>query len=238
MELLTFDFDHMTNSERNTLEEFSNKMTSSESPFPCIPATKGFSLGHFRYGFINDPREESSVRAFATLLSEYTKHSRTFGKFTSLIVFFETPALLKDYKDSQYERLFWDFLTKVSETDTSMWPEHIPTDPHQPLWEFCFQGEQYFIYCATPAHKKRKSRQFSSFLFAITPRWVLEQFHQSTHVASKIQSEIRKRLARYDIIASHPDLNRYGNTDNYEWKQYFLRDDQTTLSKCPFHRRK
>ena len=50
----------------------------------------------------------------------------------------------------------------------------------------------------------------------------------------QIKSLIRERLAHYDQINPHPVLNRYGQEDNYEWKQYFLRDDQTTLSKCPF----
>ncbi|MED1939518.1 YqcI/YcgG family protein [Cytobacillus firmus] len=31
-------------------------------------------------------------------------------------------------------------------------------------------------------------------------------------------------------------MNSYGADDNFEWKQYFLRDDDTAISKCPFHR--
>jgi FPC/CPF motif-containing protein YcgG len=73
-------------------------------------------------------------------------------------------------------------------------------------------------------------------MLAITPRWVLENFNASPTFAKKIKERIRKRLVNYDNIDIHPDLNSYGNENNYEWKQYYLRDDDTALSKCPFHK--
>ena len=101
------------------------------------------------------------------------------------------------------------------------------------MWEFCYHGEQYFMYCATPAHINRKSRHFPYFMLAITPRGVLERFNTSPHRAAKIKEKIRERLAEYDSISIHPDLNTYGKDDNHEWKQYFLRDEDTTYQNVP-----
>jgi FPC/CPF motif-containing protein YcgG len=73
-------------------------------------------------------------------------------------------------------------------------------------------------------------------MLAITPRWVLQEFNKHETFAKSIKSQIRNRLEAYDTIRIHPDLNSYGNKANFEWKQYFLRDDESSLSKCPFHR--
>lgn len=219
------------------LEKFEAKMKDKEKPFPCIPATQGFAMNHLRYGFLGDPRIESSIEELAHLLSSYSENAKAYGDYTSLIVFFETPNEMKEtYTVEQFEQLFWLHLNGLASADEMTWPNHIPTDPHHSLWEFCFHGEQYFIYCATPSHQNRKSRHFDVYMLAITPRWVLTEFGKAEAYAKKIRTQVRNRLANYDSIEIHPDLNSYGNEDNFEWKQYFLHDDDTALSKCPFHR--
>jgi uncharacterized protein len=223
--------------EKHALEKFEEKMKDKEHPFPCIPATQGFALSHLRYGFVGDPRKYSSILELAELLSVYTESSLGFGNYTSLIVFFETPSeIKKTYTVEQFEKIFWEHLSGLAEVDQVEWPQHIPTNPHNPLWEFCYHGEQYFMYCGTPSHHNRKSRHFDVYMLAITPRWVLTEFGKAEEYAKKIRKQVRKRLENYDTIDIHPDLNTYGNADNYEWKQYFLHDDDTALSKCPFHR--
>lgn len=223
--------------EQHALETFEAKMSNKEKPFPCIPATIGFSTNQLRYGFVGDPRESATIDEVAQLLKEFTQSSRQFGNFTSLIIFYETPQNLKEtFNVEQYEQLFWQQLSGLSQRDQIEWPKDIPKDPHNPIWEFCYHGEKYFMYCATPAHDNRQSRHFDHFMLAITPRWVLQEFNQSESYAHRIKSQVRKRLEKYDSIPIHPDLNSYGKEDNYEWKQYFLRDDDTSLSKCPYHR--
>jgi uncharacterized protein len=223
--------------EKEVLEKFEDKMKDKNCPFPCIPATQGFSMNHLRYGFLGDPCSDSSIDELADLLSIYSKTAIEYGKYTSLIVFFRTPIkLVETYTVEQFEQLFWKHLNGLTNVDQVQWPKQIPTDPHHPLWEFCYNGEQYFMYCATPAHKNRKSRQFDVYMLAITPRWVLTEFGKSEAFAQRIRTQVRKRLENYDSIPIHPDLNSYGNPDNFEWKQYFLHDDNTALLKCPFHR--
>lgn len=227
----------LTKCQEKALEAFEAKMTDVDKPFPCIPAVIGFRKNQLRYGFIGDPRVESSSVELGELLLSYTEQSRSFGNYTSLIIFFETPDELKtDCGVEQYEELFWQQLSTLAALDKMEWPEHIPKDPHHSLWEFCFHGEQYFMYCATPAHKNRQSRYFPTMMFAITPRWVLKEFTKKPTFAERVKTKIRQRLKNYDKIGIHPSLNTYGETNNLEWKQYFLRDDETAPMKCPYHR--
>ncbi|MBT2663577.1 YqcI/YcgG family protein [Bacillus sp. ISL-45] len=222
--------------EKQALEKFFVKMSDKEKPFPCIPATIGFSMNQLRYGFVGNPGMETTINELASLLTSYTKHSKEIGNYTSLVIFYETPESMKNESVEEFEQLFWNHLSGLSTLDEFDWPEDIPTDPHDPIWEFCFSGEKYFMYCATPAHKNRKSRHFDVMMLAITPRWVLQEFNKSQSYAGRIKAQVRERLAKYDSIAIHPDLNTYGAEDNFEWRQYFLRDDDTSLSKCPYHR--
>ncbi|MRG87557.1 hypothetical protein GH754_14800 [Salinibacillus xinjiangensis] len=211
-------------------------MSDKDRPFPCIPATIGFSLNHLRYGFIGDPRKHTTILELSSLLKTFTEVSRNIGNYASLIVFYEIPVDMKNnYSVEQYEQLFWYQLNELAAIDDEIWPEEIPTDPHRPLWEFCFHGEKYFMFCATPAHTNRRSRHFNTMMLAITPRWVLKEFNKSQNQAKRIKERIRRRLSQYDSISVHPDLNSYGAEDNFEWRQYFIRDDDTSLSKCPFH---
>ncbi|UOQ86079.1 YqcI/YcgG family protein [Gracilibacillus salinarum] len=219
------------------MESFKRKMTDRQHPFPCIPATIGFSTNQLRYGFAGDPADHSTIQDVAALLSAYTKQSTTNGRYTSLIIFFQSsdkPELSPSVEN--FEKLFWNLLERLSKYDEREWPTDIPTDPHDPVWEYCFQGERYFMFCGTPAHKNRVSRQFDSFMLAITPRWVLEQFNASPKHAAKIKQQVRKRINDYDLLSVHPALNSYGESDNFEWKQYFLRDDDSSIQQCPFHR--
>jgi len=222
--------------EKTALEKFEARMKDKKRPFPCIPATIGFSTNQLRFGFVGDPRTSSTIHDFVLLLSDYTKTAKENGNYTSLIVFYKTPQDLKDtYTVEMFEQLFWQQLQCLCEHDEMEWPKHIPNDPHNPIWEFCYNGEQFFMYCTTPSHQNRKSRYFDYFMLAITPRWVLQEFNKHEIFAKSIKSQIRNRLENYDSIEIHPDLNSYGNSDNYEWRQYFLRDDETSLSHCPFH---
>jgi len=229
--------DQLKEWEKKAIEKFSTKMSDKEKPFPCIPATIGFSKNKLRYSFIGDPRNSSTLYELAQALSSYTDVSRKIGSYTSLIVFYETPEDMKTaFTVEDYEQIFWKHLSGLRSIDRFDWPEDIPMDPHHPIWEFCYHGEKYFMYCATPTHKNRKSRHFDEMLLAITPRWVLQEFNKSPHFAKGIKQQIRKRLTAYDSAPIHPDLNSYGAEDNFEWRQYFLRDDDTSLSKCPYHR--
>lgn len=223
--------------QKDAMSKFDERMTDRENPFPCIPATMGYGLNRFCYGFVSNPQNPRASKEVAQLLKDYSNIYESIGTYTSLIVFYEPLQDNGHNTVEQYEVLFWEQLNQLSNLDEMEWPSHIPTDPMQQMWEFCFHGDQYFMYCATPAHINRNSRYFPYFMLAITPRWVLEKFTSSPLQAEKIKTKIRERLNQYDSISIHPDLKTYGHEDNYEWKQYFLRDDDTTISQCPFHKK-
>ena len=224
--------------KRNAFLSFHYKMIDKERKFPCIPAYQGYILNHLRYGFIGDPRTDYAAEETASFLKEYGQCSKEFGEYTALILFYETPQDLQNSASIEtFEQIFWNLLNKVSAVDTKEWPSNVSLDPSHFTWEYCFEGEAYFIYCATPAHKLRYSRHFPCFMLAITPRWVFNRFFTSNQASDKITRAIRKRLLKYDEVPPHPDLKWYGQEDNHEWKQYFLRDDDTTLPSCPFHNR-
>ncbi|MCG8397249.1 YqcI/YcgG family protein [Bacillus atrophaeus] len=223
--------------QRDALNAFSNKMKDKEHLFPCIPATQSFSLGHLRYGFVGQPQNDQTSLELASLLKEFTINCRDYGKYTTLIIFFDTPQdLINNSSVEDFELLFWEQLNNLHDLDEGDWPSHIPQNPSDHEWEYCFHGEQYFMYCATPKHEERKSRHFPYMMMAITPRWVLQEFNKNEKYAKKIKEQVRKRINKYDTISIHPALNSYGNVDNHEWKQYFLRDSDTELPKCPFLR--
>lgn len=213
---------------------FAAKMTNREALFPCIPATQAFALGHLRYGFAPHPWHESAGRKLAEIIAEYGKSSRSFGDYSSLVVFFEAEDKAREVL--AYESVFWDLLSRVNHLDSTPWPVDIPEDPEQAMWEFCYDGERYFVYCGTPAHTSRQSRSFPYFMLALTPRWVLNHWNVHSQKAAAIAPRIRARLAAYDAVPAHPELKKYGSQENLEYKQYFLRDDDTAPAKCPFHR--
>jgi len=218
----------------DAFRKFAAKMTDRNARFPCIPATQAFALHHLRYGFVSSPWQASAGQELGEIIAEYGKASRQFGDYSSLIVFFGPEQDEKDVL--AYEAKFWDLLSEVSRLDKAAWPADIPEDTEQATWEYCFEDERYFVYCATPAHRSRQSRHFPYFMLALTPRWVLERWHAHPSRASATIPLIRSRLAAYDEAPAHPELKPYGSKGNLEYKQYFLRDDDTALSGCPFHR--
>ncbi|WP_458122852.1 YqcI/YcgG family protein [Paenibacillus sp. Z3-2] len=218
--------------KRDAYHLFSSKMSDREARFPCIPATQAFALDHLRYGFVSNFGDESAERYVSDMLKEYGDSARSFGEYSSLILFFEKEKEIRDVL--AYEKAFWDLLIQIRRLDNKPWPKDIPEDPEHPMWEFCYNNERYFVYCGTPAHISRQSRNFPYFMLALTPRWVLDIWNAQPQRAAAIAPRIRARLAAYDIIPAHPELKQYGSQDNLEYKQYFLRDDDTVPSKCPF----
>ncbi|MFJ7732135.1 YqcI/YcgG family protein [Lysinibacillus sp. NPDC097231] len=244
MEVIVFDktwieehFETLPLWKQSAYTDFAAMIADEANTFPCIPARTGFLSNHLRYSFVGDPREEQSIKTLAQCLKEYDKHSQTFGKYTTLAIFFKTPNdMLNNLDVEDYRNLFWSVLNNLTKFDDIDWPKEIPSDPAHNEWEFCFNGEPYFVSCATPAHKLRKSRNFSTLLMAFQPRWIFEEMNDSTAFGRKLKKLIRQRITEYDAIPAHPDLKWYGQEDSYEWKQYFLSDDNRSPSKCPFFR--
>lgn len=114
--------------QKDALNAFSNKMKDKEHLFPCIPA----SLGHLRYGFVGQPQYDQTSLELANLLKEFTINCRDYGKYTTLIVFFDTPQdLINNSSVEDFELLFWEQLNKLHDLDEKDWPIHISQNPSE-----------------------------------------------------------------------------------------------------------
>ncbi|MCY9696945.1 YqcI/YcgG family protein [Paenibacillus alginolyticus] len=215
--------------------KFGQMINDPDQMYPCIPGRLGYISNSLRFGFAADPRSEEAIKNVAKLLQQYGDCSRETGKYASLVIFFNTPdELANGFSIDNYEQLFWSILSRVSAIDQAPWPSHISSDPSHPSWEFCFDGHPYFVFCGTPAHEIRKSRRTPCFLITFQPRWVFEEINDSTPFGRNMKKLIRQKLVEYDGVPAHPSLKWYGQSDNLEWEQYFLRDDESVASKCPF----
>ena len=54
---------------------FSEKLSNKDTPFPCVPATHGFSTNQLRYGFVSVPRKKEAITELAELLKKYGENS-------------------------------------------------------------------------------------------------------------------------------------------------------------------
>ncbi len=217
----------------DAFKKFSAKMEDSSHKFPCIPAVHAYRLNHLRYGFAEAPQTDDAAEQAAAAIKEFSTQSKEIGNYASLVLFFKKSGTAEKTVN-EYREIFWSLLERISTYDEKQWPDDIPADPHEPAWEYCFHGERYFVYCGTPAHENRSSRTFPYLMLALTPRWVLQEFMQHGEKAATVKRAIRNRLAAYDLAPPHPDLKFYGSEGNFEWKQYFLNDDETAPSRCPF----
>jgi uncharacterized protein len=222
--------------QRQAFTWFSNRI--ADHSYPCLPGRKGFLDNNMRFTFLSDPRNNDARNNLASGLKEYARRATSAGPYTSLVACFETPDdLAQTYTVTQFEELFWSILSDLNRQDTEVWPSNVGPTPDHYAWEFCFAGEPFFAFCMTPSHVARKSRYSPFFTIAFQPRFVFAHMNDGTPSGRKLKQIIRKRLAAYDDAPIHPALGWYGNKDNHEWQQYFLRDDNSALPKCPFMHR-
>lgn len=207
--------------------EFEAVLTSKSRPFPCIFGVAGFTSNQLRFDFL----DQLSAKHVSPILSNYLKESRDIGINTSLVLF-SKPSPIDTIEN--YENKFWELLSELAKIDNHTWPEKIPKELDHSKWEFCFEGEPMFVVCNTPAHINRQSRRSSTYMITFQPRWVFDDILGDPETAKRSIAKVRRRLKPYDIIPPSPHLGLYGDKDNREYKQYFLKEDNNEVS-CPYH---
>lgn len=220
--------------EFDAFSDFQASLTQALKPFPCTLGAAGLAADQLRYHFIEaPPATGQAVRELAAALQSFLPDARSFGKNTSLVVFFKEA---RDLGVRAYQTLFWDVLNRLHGLDAQPWPESVPLDPKERLWEFCFAGEPIFVVCNTPSHRARKSRYAKHFMLTFQPRWVFDGvIGDGAPHAERIRDEIRRRLLAFDALGPSPDLGGYGDEAYREWKQYFLLDTNVAQNEaCPF----
>jgi len=135
----------------------------------------------------------------------------------------------------EYDRGFWRVLQYLHDHDPRPWPAQFPTSPNDPMWEFCFGGEAMFVFGAAPTHLLRASRNLGEDLVMLfQPRSVFLDILGGTPAGTAARARIRARLRDWDLASPHPSMGDYGEPSNFEWRQYFIPDDDSDLHPtCP-----
>jgi FPC/CPF motif-containing protein YcgG len=134
-----------------------------------------------------------------------------------------------------HDRMFWQVLQYLHDHDPAPWPAAFPTSPQDPAWEFCFNGAAMFVFGAASTHVARASRNLGEHLVLLfQPRSVFLGIEGGTPAGIVARSRIRDRLRAWDLAAPHPAMGDYGDPSNFEWRQYFIPDDDSDLHPvCP-----
>lgn len=201
--------------------------------FPCVYATMGYRSDDHRYVFLesDDLSEPRNLRIIAPALREYLDISTTLGPNTSLVIIGAPSEEEKSV--AEYNRSFWDMLRGLRICDPRQWPESIPQDTEDQLWTFCFNGEPVFPVMLTPAHQQRWSRNMSTPIVALQPKWVLDRLLATPEKRGAAQKKVRSLLEKYDAVDISPDLTSYGDTGTSEVRQLCLEDRNESV-KCPY----
>lgn len=198
--------------------------------YPCYFGTSAEKRGELRYGYT-----EGDVGHLPVLLREFLALSRSRPKVRHALALFFAPEEV-ERPLSYYRGRFWETLGFLHGEDGKPWPEGRPSDPEDPDWEFCFDGEPMFVFASAPAYRDRASRNMGDCLILLfQPRRVFDGIEGGTPAGTRTREIIRQRMREWDGMEYHPDMGSYGDPSSYEWKQYFLPDDNLPVAgECPF----
>ena len=198
--------------------------------FPCHFGVQAERAGHLRYCFA----EEHEYAHIPEALIQFLATSNSYPAIRHALVLFVKPGdSWKDYSD--YHNQFWEVLAYLHKHDPAPWPEEIPLDPDDPLWEFSFGGEPIFVSGNAPIYEKHITRNVGPCLVLIfQPRRIFRDISQETAHGKRVINAIRHKVEEIEQLPIHPDLGAYGDKEKREWKQYMITDDnEPVIRKCP-----
>ena len=201
--------------------------------YPCFFGTTAEKRGEMFYSYVNgkDIRTlPATMRTFARLASmpQYRRNN--------MAVFFEPDP--QPLTHAAYHDFFWDTLQQLHNVDPDPQADR-QLEPSHEEWEFSFGGVQMFVVCACPSFQARHSRNLGpGMVLLFQPRSVFVDTITNKVIGRDARNEVRKRLRTWDDVSAHPDLGFYGDPGNFEWKQYFLADENVSAKDpCPFRKR-
>ncbi|RQU99200.1 amino acid adenylation domain-containing protein, partial [Burkholderia cenocepacia] len=201
--------------------------------YPCFFGTQAEKRGEMFYAWVDGKdisRLPETMATFAELAAQpqYEKNN--------IAVFFEPDP--HPLSHDAYHDAFWHTLQYLHDHDPDPKVGE-QLDPSHPDWEFSFAGLQTFVVCACPSFGQRHSRNLGpGMVLLFQPRAVFVDKVTNRAISTQARAEVRRRLNVWDEVPPHPDLGYFGDTENREWKQYFLPDaDVSHFGACPFLRR-
>ncbi|MYW17013.1 hypothetical protein GT039_15800 [Streptomyces sp. SID2955] len=217
-------------------ETFAKKLLDQERAHPCYFGVQGQQRGNNWFTLFDSSfPEEHGVHALADSLVAFREQARRGPKRQTLIVFAGPPEPHAELADHQ--AAFWTLLRDLSTVDTDPWPEGYPTDTASPAWQWCFAGEPWFTFMASPGYHHRDSRNLGPCLTLVfQTRRVFDGLSGSTVAGQAAKRRIRAALEHYDTVPPHPYLGDPMYSSVHKWRQYALPDDQSVgePEKCPF----
>lgn len=215
-------------------EDLDLTLTSHTELFPCIYAIRAHRNNTLRFAFFADSESDESLAAFGRALAEYATVCHSLAPYTAFLAFFGPDSVEMTLEENHAE--FWRVLQRLHELDDVPWPSHIPTDPAEPLWEFCFSGEPMFVLGGGPAHVTRRSRQNPVRTISFQPRFMFDELIDTPELLGRARRIIRQRVLEMDGIPVHPMIQMYHEDGNREWRQYVVPEDNLPIEgSCPFH---
>jgi uncharacterized protein len=215
-------------------DQLHETLTSTAEEFPCIYAIKALRNNTLRFAFLEDSESDASIEAFGEALSAYVKACDSLRPHTAFLAFFGPDKETMTVEEHHAE--FWRVLQRLHDLDLRPWPEEIPTDPAEPLWEFCFDGEPMFVLGSGPVHVARRSRHSPGRVISFQPRFMFDELIATPSVLAKARKVIRDRVLEMDGLPVHPMIQMYHEEGNREWRQYVVPEDNAPIQgRCPFH---
>jgi len=204
--------------------------------FPCTFGTTAQRRGDVLYAFV-DGAASAQRNGIRDALLAFTDRLHQLDPVAASLL---PLAVLRPLpSQSSLESLFsdgWSLLQWLHEHDPSPWPKHVPHDPNDARWSFCFGAVPLFVTFKTPVHDRRRSRHLSrGALVLFQAREGFDTLAGDTPRGRRARRIIREKLAAYDDVPVSPALGHYGTLGNREWMQYFASDDTEPMaSQCPF----
>jgi FPC/CPF motif-containing protein YcgG len=199
--------------------------------YPCYFGRQAVQSGDLFVAAVEGDDLESLPQTLIT----FTEISRSRpDRRNNLATFFKPTQDCLSHE--RYFQLFWSVLQWLHDRDPLPGVmTHV--DPESPLWEFSFGGEQFFVVGASPTYRRRHSRNLGPGLIMVfQPRDVFERDDSGNALGNAARERVRRGLRHWDAIGAHRDLGTFGDPDNFEWKQYFLPDDESAVTRgCPLN---
>lgn len=210
-----------------------------DKDFPCLFARHAWKSQTLLFGFVSVHNASANLVA---IMQSFVQRTRRLPEeerlYSPLLLIFEQPGL-DSLKEAQ--RFGWQQLQILHDSDPHDWPAHIPLNPQDSAWTFCFGGIEFFFNISCPGHSQIRSRNLGKrVVFVVNPRAhfdILASQHDPK--GSKVREKIRNRVCDYNNGYLPSELGFYGNESSLEWKQYQLNEPGAlNPERCPLHIRK
>ena len=196
--------------------------------YTCDGAKAAIRSGQYGFGFYEAFASDAAVSGLARDLFTFTRDASSQDRFATYIASFAGPH---PHDESDFERLLWDTLQRLSNLDRChhQWSSRCSPDPASPDFAFSFAGVPFFIV-GLHAASSRAARRFAWPTLVFNPHRQFDELRRSGRYA-RFQQVIRS--AELQLQGSiNPMLSDHGTTS--EASQYSGRQVDTNW-ECPFH---